>query len=199
MGGALAWLQSQFLIGCCPGNGTSDLIYPLTHPFPYAHSTLAHWLLCRTLFPPLFSAAELNLFSSQVWLSPRRAGKKVMSGNAFSCCYAGGHGEGIYEHAVFLVKERKYKQDADCKTALVSIYIVDSNFIPLREIAGKLILGSHQTTHGEQCLCMTELCHRRRWWCLRTCSRIKMFQWIGFHADGSCGPKSCNFPQLWRL
>lgn len=99
----------------------------------------------------------------------------------------------------FLVKQRKYKQNADCKTALLSIYIVDSNFIPLREITGKLISGSDQTTHGELCLCMTELCHWRRWWCLQTCSRIKMFQWIGFHADGSCGPKSCNFPQPWWL
>lgn len=32
MGGALAWHQSQLWIGCCPGNGTSDLIYPLAHP-----------------------------------------------------------------------------------------------------------------------------------------------------------------------
>lgn len=32
MGGALAWLQSQFLIGCRLGNGTSDLIYPFYAP-----------------------------------------------------------------------------------------------------------------------------------------------------------------------
>lgn len=50
MGGALAWLQSQLWIGCCPGNGTSDLIYPLSHtprrtctpPSPMHASFAAH-------------------------------------------------------------------------------------------------------------------------------------------------------------
>lgn len=63
MGGALAWLQSQLWIGCCPGNGTSDLIYPLAHPSPYPHPALAHaHLFYLTLSPSLFSAWELKLF-----------------------------------------------------------------------------------------------------------------------------------------
>lgn len=72
-----------------------------------------------------------------------------------------GQGEETHQRAVFLVQQRQNKRDVDCKAALLSIYIVDSNFIPPREITGKLILGSDQTTHGEQCKCMTELCHKR--------------------------------------
>lgn len=50
MGGALAWHQSQLRIGCCPGNGTSDLIYPLAHPSQYVHSALTHvQFFCGTL------------------------------------------------------------------------------------------------------------------------------------------------------
>lgn len=57
--------------------------------------------------PSLFSAAELNFSSLWVWLSARRAGEKVKSDIAFSCCYAGGHSEGIYEHAVFFGQTAK--------------------------------------------------------------------------------------------
>lgn len=45
MGVASAWLQSRFLIGCRPGNGTSDLIYPPFLTQPFAHPALARALL----------------------------------------------------------------------------------------------------------------------------------------------------------
>lgn len=176
MGGALAWLQSQFLIGCRLGNGTSDLIYPFYAPlavralcsrpcttsqhtfFPSpCHSSLR--ALTPLLVSRFFFFFLLTLFS-QVWLPPRRAGEKVKSGNAFSCHRAAGeHSELTHQHAVF--EQRKYKRDADCKAALLSIYMADSNFIPPREITGKLILGSDRTTHGEQRLRTTELCQKR--------------------------------------
>lgn len=156
-------------------------------PSPYAHSALARALLLPHTFPRHSSLRESWVsspcapFSShsshKVWPPPRRAGEKVKAGNAFSCCYAGGHREGNTSAcSVFWFEQRKYKRDVDCKTALLSIYIVDSNFIPPREITGKLILGSDQTTHGEKCLCMAELRHKGGWWFLQTCSRIKMFR-----------------------
>lgn len=151
------------------------LFTPFTHPLPFACSALACALLRSTLFfsPPRHSSLRaltpllvscfffflLTLFS-QVWLPPRRAGEKVKSGNAFSCRRAAGeHSELTHQHAEF--EQQKYKRDADCKAALLSIYMADSNFIPPREIAGKLILGSDRTTHGEQHLRTTELCHKR--------------------------------------
>lgn len=137
MGGALAWHQSQFGIGCCPGNGTSDLIYPLAHRTPYVHSALAHaHFFCRTLSPSLFSAWELKLFflcpffpshSLRVWPPPYRAGEGLKSEHLKLR-------EGIVSEATFtvflVVFGRKEKRAIDCVSALLSIYIVDSNFIP---------------------------------------------------------------------
>lgn len=59
MGGALAWLQSQFLIGCRLGNGTSDLIYPFYAP-------LAVRALCSR---PCTTSQHTFFFSSPSLLS----------------------------------------------------------------------------------------------------------------------------------
>lgn len=59
MGGALAWLQSQFLIGCRLGNGTSDLIYPFYAP-------LAVCALCSR---PCTTSQHTFFFSSPSLLS----------------------------------------------------------------------------------------------------------------------------------
>jgi len=63
MGGALVWHPSQLRIGRCPGNGTSDLIYPLAPPTAYVCAALARAHLsrpCSSLSPCAGPAALLS-------------------------------------------------------------------------------------------------------------------------------------------
>lgn len=205
MGGASAWLQSQLWIGCCPSNGTSDLIYPLAHLTPYAHPALARpHLFCRTRSLTAFFAWELKLFSLCPFFPPHaplrrvatstrsRWGSQVRPHFLLPPCWGGAQSEATFQHAALLVE--KYKRARGCQTALLSIYIVDSNFIPPRKVTGTLIFrirprphmvsGAYawqgSATKGDDGFC-------------RPAAVSKWFRWIGFHTDGSCGPEIMQF------
>lgn len=119
MGGALAWHQSQLRIGCCPSNGTSDLIYPLAHPLPYAHSRVV--LFSHTHFPHHSCACERRLSCApfpltsvlQVSPPPHGAGES-QSASAFSFCCAVGTVSPHIDMQFFSGQIVKIKASQDC-------------------------------------------------------------------------------------
>lgn len=139
MGGALVWHQSQLRIGCCPGNGTSDLIYPFAvralRSRPRLFILLCAFLVAllglrakTLLLVPFFPPFTLLL---REWPPPRRAGERVKSEHLqLLPCWWARRGN---NSTVFWSNGEKENRAVDCETALSSIYIVDSNFIPLQK------------------------------------------------------------------
>lgn len=69
-----------------------------------------------------------------MWPPPRRAGERESSrATLLAAAVLVGTVRQHFGMQCFLVEQQKYKRAIDCETAVLSIYIADSNFIPPRK------------------------------------------------------------------